>query len=1160
MNLRSIELRGFKSFAEPVKLPLSARLIGVVGPNGCGKSNIADAFRWIMGEQKGRLLRIEKAENLIFNGTAHRKALPFAEVTLEVENFSPELPRLAFTRRVHRSGESEYFLNGTPARMKDFLSYFWQVGLTSQGVLDGGQVEALIHDRGGARRALIESLAGIERYHHHKKEMVGELEKTTLALNQVEGLLSQLREQAEQLAAQAEKVEIYKKLRNAYQELLLSWISQELSALSKTRNQQDQQVSEHAHSLRTLEEEIGSLQLRIESLEAAAVAGQLQEMETTHERMHTQWQELLREESTIQERQRQLERQLKDLEEEIQYRGRQREELHQEESLLREKRQHLDKSYTAAQEALSSLMAIQSQTAAQLQSAEESFRRIEAQKAEASAHLQKVQSRLRAIEANLAPVENQLASYASEKSDIDHHLEQLASEKQETERKQKNASIGILELQSQLTALEAQRRALYREKERQLALLQRAEAYLKGIQSQKSALQALLAQAEGWPSFFGELRKKCGVAFWRTEDIFFTEGATLPLLGFLLRLEPPTLWVHSEEDAQQLHRFLVEQQEGFFAVRVFSPQHTASSPTGTWIDRLQTLEGFEGLAHFLWGDIEIREEEKQESSHSPVRVLSKDGRVMYLPDGYIYHLSPANTAHIGLPHRIQRLSQEEKSWTQRCALLRDNLSAIEKALSRLPLPLIRQRLHAAEADLRQVEKHLAGLTAREEEKRRRKERLAQEIERLEAQRRTLQEEKNATFPSQEHWRAEVEKAEEELQAAQKELASLRQRHQQLQKSVQEQRFQLVHMENEAKSTEKSHKLITQQLEEIRRRMIFLQGKREDLLKETGEAVQRLQDLHQKKQTLEPQITELASQMKALRERQREIESQLSELRPLLVQKQKEREALLAAISRVELRRLEVEQREALLHQRLSVELQLSPADLPPPPSSRLKTEEVESRLAQIKQELSALGELNFEAAASLDNLRKREQQLLMEKRDIEASLSELQALLHTLDREAKERFLQAFDAVRERFKVLFQGLFAEGDTCDLLLIDPEAPLSSEIEIVARPKGKKPLSLQQLSGGEKALTALALLFATFVIRPSAICILDEVDAPLDDVNTHKFGQLLRRFSEETPLLVITHNKVTMSYCDQLFGVTMPEPGVSAVLAVEMSSAQEVVHAA
>jgi chromosome segregation protein len=235
----------------------------VIGPNGCGKSNIADAFRWLVGEQKNRLLRIEKADNLIFNGSARRKSLPYAEVSLEVEDFSSEMPRLVFTKRVHRGGDTEYLINNQPARLKDFLSYFWEMGLSPHSFLDGAQVEALIQDRGGARRALLESLAGIEKYHHQRKELLAEIEKTRQSLSEIDHLIAQLAQQIALLTQQAQRVEKYYTLKETYQNLLTQYIAGEVAYYRRQITQIAQEETNLTQTLQALEKEIEILRLQL---------------------------------------------------------------------------------------------------------------------------------------------------------------------------------------------------------------------------------------------------------------------------------------------------------------------------------------------------------------------------------------------------------------------------------------------------------------------------------------------------------------------------------------------------------------------------------------------------------------------------------------------------------------------------------------------------------------------------------------------------------------------------------------------------------------------------------------------------------------------------------------------------------------------------------
>lgn len=1143
MRLSSLELRGFKSFADPVKIPFTAKLIGIVGPNGCGKSNIADALRWILGEQKSRLLRIEKADNLIFNGTERRKPLPFAEVSLEVEDFSPELPRLVFTRRVYRDGESEYLLNGTPARMKDFLTYFWQVRISPHSILDGGQVEALIHDRGGARRALLEALAGIERYHHHKKEALVQLEKTAQALAQLESLLKELETQAQELVRQAEKVQTYHTLRQAYTELLAKWIAQELQAVHQAQSRETQQHQQGQEALKSLQQRIAQIERRVQTLEQQTISEAYATLEATYKHLQREGESLLREESTLQEREKNLQRQLAEHHEEMTYRQRQEQELLAEEARLRSKKEENQRMFLELQESLSQLQRQQKNAEIHLQEAQENLKNYQYQHQQATQALLQLQRELQTLQTNWTLLQEQLQTHRQKESDLQNRLQELVAEKaaQQTTltsltAQREAAEKRLQSLRTQHTALEAQKNVL-------LARLRSGEARYHALTSERKTLEALLSQAAGWPAYIASLREK--VPFWRTEDIFFASEADLPLLSFLLRLEPPTLWVRSEGDAQLLHELLQERQEGVFCVRVYaSPEAIPSS--GRWADRIETLPEFAGLAQQLWGDVEVA------AQPGTGRTLHPSGKLLWLPDGRAYHLSPAHTAHIGLPHRIQRLTAEAQRWNLHLTALRQFLEALSSQQGRLPIAYWQQNLQQLEQQQRLLEKHLATLAAREEETRRELFHTQTALQRLSAQQRSLEEKIADLLPTEKATQAQVENAAQALEGHRLQLEELQKEVHALQKSVQEQRLRLMQAESDFKGTERAYKLTFQQIEEVRQRLRWLEGRQKELGQQRQEIQKRLAQIAAEKAQLHTQQQSVADRLEALRAAQREAEAELTQLREQLRQLLQERESLREAQARSDSRQAELAQRRALLLQRLSVELELTEADLPAPPSPRLKAELVEARLSELRQALQALGQLNFEAAEALEALRTRQNQLLTQKSDIQETLQRLRHLIQSLDREAQARFLQTYEAVRERFMELFQTLFAEGDSCDLVLMQPESPLTSEIEIIARPKGKRPLSLQQLSGGEKALTALALLFGTFAVQPSALCVLDEVDAPLDDTNSQKFGKLLQYFAQSTPILVITHNKTTMAHCEQLLGVTMPEAGVSTVLGVSLQA--------
>jgi len=1151
VRLRSLELRGFKSFADPVRLPFSARLIGIVGPNGCGKSNIADALRWIVGEQKTRLLRIEKADNLIFNGSARRKPLPFAEVSLEVEDFSPEMPHLVFTRRVHRGGETEYLLNGHAVRLRDFFAYFWQIGLSAQGMLDGGWVEALIQDRGGARRALLESLAGIERYHHHKKEVLAELEKTQQALSQLEALLAQLHQQSQELARQAQKVETYKSLKEAYRSLLANWIAQELAQIGKLEERYAQQQRSQEAALATLREEVQLLEQQIKDLQAQEQALDPALLEATWRSLRDRYQALRQEESALKERQAQLMHQLAQLEEEKTYRQQQQAELSKEEATLLEQRQQREKAYELCLRALSGLQLQLEAIQNALKEQTSTLKQYEERHRQAAETVRQLERQQHALASQKEAWAGQVRHAEAEAAAVEARLHSLQTESDQLKARQTVLQQAYAEAQQILETLKKEQQALAAEQTRLMGRLQTLQGTLERIRLEKKATEEILIRAEGWPAYLADLRKQ-GLECWRTEDLFWAEELYMPVLGTLLRLEPPTLWVRSVEAAQQLDAYLSVQREGFLCVRVWADQ-SALPPQG-WLAGVKALPGFSGLASHLWGDVEIGEAPQPHK-----RVVTPDGRRIFLPDGWVYHLSPVQTIHIGLPHRLERLNAQEGRLQLAIEALRLLITAIEARLACLPLTPWQKRVQEMVPSLKEVEKALLTLEIKREELVRQKEEFAarmkgalQQIDAIEGKMRVLVSSIGEARAQQAEWAQACQKLESELT----ELTAQREA---LQPQLTEARIQVARAENDLKALQRTAKLVSQQHEEVRKRLAWLVQSKETLESQLQEAVQQLEALSTEGAQLASQLQQVETRLTEEKQRKQEIAQRLEPLWVELAQKRKQYQEHELGLARLEARQVEIRQKRTSLEQRLAVELEMHVLELPVSPSTPLKEEEVEARLLQLRAQMAALGELNFEAVRTLEELQRRQETLLQEKTDVESTLHQLRSWLIALDREAQERFHRTFEQVRGRFVELFQGLFAEGDTCDLVLVEPEKPLTSEIEILAQPKGKRPLSLHQLSGGEKALTALALVFATFAVRPSALCVLDEVDAPLDEHNSHKFGELLRRFSRDTPLLVITHNKATMSYCEVLYGVTMPEPGVSSVVAVEMEPAGATVSA-
>lgn len=547
----------------------------IVGPNGCGKSNIADALRWVVGEQKNRLLRIEKAENLIFNGSARRKPLPYAEVSLEVADFSPELPRITFTKRVHRSGDTEYLINGQPARLKDFLGYFWEMGLSPHSFLDGGQVEALIQDRAGARRALLESLAGIEKYHHQRRELLIEIEKTRHSLTEVEHLIAQLSQQISLLTQQAERVEKYHHLKQAYQNLLTQYIAGEVMHYKRLLSQTSKEEETLMQTFQTLENEIELLRLQLREDKRPTLREELAFVRAAHEELLKRHQRLSREESRLQERLNQLQKQLTDLTEETKHRQRQEKELQTTEAENLAHLEALSHKRTALIAEIDALnLKINTEKSRQHQS-RTAYQHL-------TGEIEKVKQEIHRLSTEKSRWEAQKTAIDREKQKISEHLRQLLQARAacETELSQKTLEIAAFRQQfeqarSTYQQLEKTRTDMERELANLRGQLSVVQAELKGKTSERNALESLLREAAHWPPAIRRLIQTYPDKLLTLESVVYAEESILPLLAWLLRLEPLTLCIRDPELLPEVEKALAREKEGLIQIILST---TLSSP------------------------------------------------------------------------------------------------------------------------------------------------------------------------------------------------------------------------------------------------------------------------------------------------------------------------------------------------------------------------------------------------------------------------------------------------------------------------------------------------------------------------------------------------------------------------------------------------------
>ncbi len=1131
----------------------------IVGPNGCGKSNIADAFRWIIGESKHRLLRIEKVENLIFNGSARRKSLPYAEVELQVADISPELPQLTFTKRVHRTGETDYLINGTPARLKDFLRYFWEMGLSSHSILDGGQVEALIQDRANARRNLLESLAGTEKYHHQRRDLVAEIEKTRQGLSEVQHLLAELSSQIALLAQQAARVEAYQKLKAAYRELLVRFVHGEISHYQSQIEQTQKEEAAFLQQIKAIEEEMDLCKTQLRDDPRESLRQQLSLVRAAQDTLTSEIQRFSQEESRLEERLSHLNKQLIAVSEERVHRQRQKEELkvHENENLMQRQAIH--------------------QRRLKLHEEVESLRlKLEAQKA----HLRNQQTQYQDLLSRIQALQKQQASYVMEKNRWEAQAEAYRREEEairaalqqgqdkvtnyQAEASQKKTVFASLKAKldkavSDLRAIQKTQveiQAAWDAGQRDITAL---EAAHRAKVSERTALESLLREAVDWPPRLRRLLRAHPETLLPLESVFYADEKGLALLAMLLRLEPLTLCVASEALMPTVLEAISQEAEGLIRLipvicKVSSQTPTPPHPEALHLPTLvKPLPRLEGLAEMIWGDVWV----VPTPLTPPVgyRYLHLEKRLLLTPIGTYHFLGLPKIAHIGLPHRIAALRAQEQAQQTQLSALQAKQAERRAALQALPLQAAKEAVERLQQAFLTEEKALVLVETRLSEAQKLLTQTEQRLEALQEMQLTHQAHLDSILAALQEVETQIQQLQVQAQAAAAQEAHLQTQVHALSTEYQEQRHQLIQVEERLRQEEKHQKLMAQQMEEVRKRLAYLTDQETRYGQEYEATQSRIEEVRMALLTHCAEAESVSQRCAAIEKELATAESALKAIETQLLAHQARREQLLERLHRLQNRRQDAHHHMQMLAQRLHVETDLHLTDLKGVPPARLSAQEVEARLQALRTEMNALGELNFEAFSALETQKARLSSLQEQKRDIETALSQLEQVLSHLDREAEQRFSQAFEAVRAAFTKQFREIFSEEDTCDLVLVEPEKPLSSPIEIIAKPRGKRPLSLNQLSGGEKALTVLALLMGVLSIRPPAITILDEVDAPLDDLNAEKFGQLLRRFSEHSQVLVITHNKITISHAEVLYGVTMPEPGVSAILGVEMKAVRQ-----
>lgn len=1185
MYLKRLEMQGFKSFAEKIKLDFNCGITAVVGPNGSGKSNIADAIRWVLGEQSVKTLRGSKMEDVIFAGTEHRKPLGFAEVTIVLDNSDSTLPidyeEVAITRRVYRSGESEYLINKTNCRLKDITELLLDTGIGRDGysVIGQGRIDEILSTRSEDRRQIFEEASGIMKYKVRKHDAEKKLELTRQNLERINDIIAELESQLEPLREQSEKARRFLDLReelkvlevNVYLDSMkkfrdrLEVLDKQLKTVQDQINDENNKLDEITRSnkektdlLKTMDERLeeakqlfyemeGNLErcsseIKLNQEKIANLMQNIERLDTEKAELREKIEVLETEEAGKKDRLKYLERQLEEYSAKLAGYEKQMEELlktldEEERSIELLKSEIMDK------------MDIQSDKKLQISNLR--------------SHIENMQKRQRSIDTEVyqnvvekdrekMKKEELTESIRNAEQHIKGHKEKLSGlfrEREETDKMLSELRMKQAKINSDIQSKSSRVRTL-REMEQKL------EGYNRSV---REVLQACHASPQFGRGIHGALAQLIEV------DRKYETAIEISLGGALQNIVTQT-----EEDAKKAIEFLKRNKLGR---ATFLP---ISSVEGRGFDnqtmaRIKQCEGFCGVAselvsydsvytgiiRNLLGKVVVIDNldngiKMARKFRYSFRIVTLDGDLLNtggaMSGGSLENrgtgILTRNREISELDEELKSLRQQEtgvskdiKQLTEDISRIDSDISSIENEIKNNELVKIRDESHLAQTD-----ENLEKLTARMEMLRQEKEQLEREIK--------------ETGNELTKYELELLQIEEEISEAKKTVAEFQEKHKEDQAARDALHTDITDYKISVNSIKESIAGVNESSDRIhteKENMVMSITKKESEQERFREEIKKLEEQIEglnariKKHSEERsgrsfEIDRLTEERKILEEDIYDIVNKINDTNKTILLLQEE-------YSRTEVRKTRLEAEMEALQDRIWNEYELTYSSAMELKKDVGSLTSAQRRINEIKNMIKELGPINVAAIDDYIKTKDRYEFMTNQRNDMEQAREKLLRVIAEMTSIMKKQFLEQFKLINKNFNDVFRELF-NGGRASLTLVDEENVLESGIEIEAQPPGKKLQNMMLLSGGERAFTAIALLFAILRLKPSPFCVLDEIEAALDEANVYRFVEYLKNYSCNTQFIVVTHRKGTMEGSDMLYGVTMQEHGVSKIISMKM----------
>ena len=1156
MRLTHIKLSGFKSFTDPTTIHVPGQLVAVIGPNGCCKSNVIDAVRWVLGEASAKQLRGESMQDVIFNGAATRRPAPRASVELVFDNSDHSLQgawgqyaEVSIKRQLTRQGESTYFINNQIVRRRDITDLFLGTGVGARGyaVIEQGMISRIIEARPEELRAYIEEAAGVSKYKERRKETEGRLKDTREHLQRLGDLQNELARQVEKLEKQAETAERYKSLTaqlNQQQDLLdyAQW-QQSLAAADKATAQHQSlqaQQDETAAQVQALNDEVHALQTAEQSQQQAV--HELSNKRGVLREQIARLEEQIRHQQNLHQR----------IERDKQAAQAQMQRIHQEQQQIRVQ---LEENELQAEEKQTEL----AEWAMQVAEHEERLPELEEAQATLNAAFQTQQDEANRIRRELALKQQQLA-----------HAEQTVAKHEERKGRLKQEN-QTLNLPDEAETAAAQEAAVLLQSQQEhyeeqiIAAEEALHAAREAFQTTSSRFQSLKqqhitlqAQQQALSQILSQQQEAAD--FWQATD----------------HAAAPQLWQHITAPAEWQHALSVILAERLHARSVPSgfvppaplPQGQAawlsddlsgglkkSLPVQALLNQIQAQPPFQTALHHWLDGVLCAPDLSYALAHQNDLGTHQ---IWLTPEGHqvdkvsvLLYAKPAQESLIAQKARLDGIASELEN-------LAPKLSAAEAAFKQAEVAVrssetqhknLMQQQQQHTRQYSQAQQRAAELLARTNQGQIRREHIERELAQLAEEQTVLQHTSDGLSDDI----VTLQEAAAELEHQQQTTAHSRQEQQgrlkQAQLALLEANRQYGLAEVAVHKLNQQKQNYQQQIARLEQQTLDWQERQQELALayetefQNDEQHIKLDELTEAVHTLDEEYIAVQEKLVQIQEQGREQYAKVQALQTKLPQLQAATQTAL------------LQQQEALINaKRYHQNLTERAADLDALEALAKESPKVlNSSIGSLTQQIEALGAVNLAALQELEEARERDGYYRSQSEDVQAAITLLEEAIAQIDDKTKERFKETFDAVNGKVQTFFPTLFGGGEAT-LKMIGDDL-LTAGVSIMARPPGKKNSTIHLLSGGEKALTAMSLVFALFSLNPAPFCLLDEVDAPLDDANTSRFCNLVKEMSAQTQFLYISHNRLTMEMAEQLVGVTMQEKGVSRVVAVDIKQALE-----